>query len=41
MVIESFETYRKLSKNAISVSEKYREENVVAEMLSIIDKYSN
>ncbi|AKB14123.1 Glycosyltransferase involved in cell wall bisynthesis [Methanosarcina thermophila] len=40
-VFKSFETYRKLSKNAISVSEKYRVENVVAEMLSIIDKYSN
>ncbi|RXA19350.1 glycosyltransferase family 1 protein [Methanosarcina sp. MSH10X1] len=40
-VFESFKTYKKLSKNAISVSEKYREENVVAEMLSIIDRYSS
>ncbi|KKH94289.1 hypothetical protein EO95_14835 [Methanosarcina sp. 1.H.T.1A.1] len=39
-VFESFGKYKKLSKNAIVESNKYREENVVKEMLTIIDKYS-
>lgn len=40
-IFNSFRLYKNLSKNAKVMSNKYREENVVKEMLSIIDKHSS